>query len=69
MDEISNFEKLIKIAGFTCLKTSKSIFRRKHPHFLLDAPGPLSEDLPSVPKGNELLVWVPACLGSGLTLV
>lgn len=52
MDEISNFEKLIKIAGFTRLKTSKSILKRKSPQFLLDSPCPQSEELPSVLMGN-----------------
>lgn len=69
MDEISNFEKLIKIAGFTRLKTSKSIFKRKNPQFLLDSSCPQSEELPTVLVGSGLLVRAPACLGSRLTPV
>lgn len=64
MDEISNFEKLIKIAGFMKPQNIKINLKKKTPKFLLDSPCLQSEELPSVLVGNGELGWTGTCLGS-----
>ena len=61
MDEISNFEKLIKIAGFTKPQNIKInlFFFFNTPKFLLNSPCLQYEKLPSMPVGWwETVSWV-----------
>ena len=52
MDEISNFEKLIKIAGFTKPQNIKiNLFFLNTSKFLLDSPSLQCEKLPSLLVG------------------